>query len=113
MRIDDGPFSNGLPPTHPGEHLGDDLEAIEMSAEEFDRVLAVPPGTVSAIIEGRCDITAVLALRLSHYFGTSARVWMDMQNTYDLKVAMRKWGGEIEEKVQPRQIMIKNKDDSK
>ena len=72
-----------------------------MSAEEFDRVLAVPPGTISAIIEGRCDITAVLALRLSHYFGTSARVWMDMQNTYDLKVAMRKWGREIEEQVQP------------
>ncbi len=74
-----------------------------MSAEEFDKVLAVSTGTIAAIVEGRCDITAVLALRLSHYFGTSARVWMDMQNTYDLKVAMRKWGPEIEKQVQPRQ----------
>ena len=79
-----------------------------MSAEEFDRVLAVPSGTISAIIEGRSDITAVLALRLSHYFGTSARVWMDMQNTYDLKVAMRKWGREIKEQVQPKQRVSRN-----
>ena len=74
MRIDDGPFSNGLPPTHPGEHLGDDLEAMEMSAEEFDKVLALPTGTISAVVEGRCDITAVLALRfiaLLRYFSQS------------------------------------------
>lgn len=102
MRIDDGPFNNGLSPTHPGEHLSDDLEAMEMSAEDFDKVLAVPSGTIAAIVEGRSSINAVLALRLSHYFGTSARVWMDMQNTYDLKVAMRKWGSEIEKQVRPR-----------
>ena len=73
-----------------------------MSAEELDKLLAVPFGTIDAIVEGRSNINAVLALRLSHYFGTSARVWMDMQNTYDLKVAMRKWGPEIEKHVKPR-----------
>ena len=102
MRIDDGPFNNGLFPTHPGEHLSDDLEAMEMSAEDFDKILAVPPGTIAAIVKGRRDINPVLALRLSHYFGTSARVWMDMQNTYDLKVAMQEWGPEIEKQVKPR-----------
>jgi addiction module HigA family antidote len=94
MRIDDGPFSNGLPPTHPGEHLADDL----------DKSLAVPPGTISAILEARNGITPVLALRLSHYFGTSARLWMDLQNTYDLKVAIRRCGPEIEKYVQPRLV---------
>ena len=108
MRIDNSPFNNGLPPTHPGEHLADDLDIMEMSADDLDKSLAVPPGTIAAILEARNGITPVLALRLSHYFGTSARLWMDLQNTYDLKVAMRRCGPEIEKYVQPKRRVSRN-----
>ena len=103
MKIDDRPFKNGMPPIHPGEGLADDLEAMEMGPEEFDRALAIPSGTTAAILEGRRDIDAELALRLSHYFGTTARIWMDLQATHDLKVAERTWGPRILKEVQPRQ----------
>ena len=101
MRIDDGPFKDGMPPMHPGEFLADDLDEMEVSPEEFDAMLAVSPGTVAAIVEGRRDMDAEFALRLSHYFGTTARIWMDLQTLHDLKVAEKKVGPKILKEVQP------------
>ena len=95
MKIDDRAFKNGMPPIHPGESLADDLNEMEVSEIEMDDFLSVPRGTVAAIIEGRKDIDADFALRLSHFFGTTARFWMDLQNTYDLKIAEKKSGPHI------------------
>jgi addiction module HigA family antidote len=95
MKIDDRPFKNGMPPMHPGESLADDLNEMEISEIEMDDFLAVPRGTVAAIVEGRKDIDADFALRLSHFFGTTARFWMNLQNTYDLKIAEKKSGPHI------------------
>ncbi len=95
MKIDDGPFKDGMPPIHPGESLADDLNEIEVSEIEMDDFLSVPRGTVAAIVEGRKDIDGDFALRLSHFFGTTARFWMNLQNTYDLKIAEKKSGPHI------------------
>ena len=86
---------------HPGEFLADDLNEMEVTPQEFDVILAVPPGTVAAIVEGRRDIDAEFALRLSHYFGTTARIWMDLQSIHDLKVAEQKVGHKIIKDVKP------------
>jgi addiction module HigA family antidote len=102
MKIDDGPFKDGMPPMHPGGFLADDLSEMEVTSEEFDAMLAVPPGTVDAIIEGRRDMDAEFALRLSHYFGTTARIWMDMQTLHDLKVAEKRVGPNILKEVKPK-----------
>ena len=88
-------------PMHPGEFLADDLNEMEVTPQEFDALLAVPDGTVSALVEGRRDIDAEMALRLSHYFGTTARIWMDLQTIHDLKVAERKVGPKILKEVKP------------
>ena len=88
--------------------MADDLEAMKMSADDLDKALAVPPGTIAAILEARNGIIPVLALRLSHYFGPSARLWVDLQNTSDLKVAMQRRGPEIEKHVQPKQRVSRN-----
>ena len=101
MKIDDRPFKNGMPPIHPGESLADDLNEMEVAPQEFDALLAVPPGTVAAILEGRRDIDAELALRLSHYFGTTARIWMNLQVSYDLKMAEQEVGPKILKEVKP------------
>ena len=95
MKIDDRPFKNGMPPMHPGESLADDLNEMEISEIEMDDFLAVPRGTTAAIVQGRKDIDADYALRLSHFFGTTARFWMNLQATYDLKIAEKKSGPHI------------------
>ena len=104
MKIDDGKIIDGMPPMHPGEFLPDDLEAMEMTAEELDAALAVPAGAIAAVIAGHADIDADLALRLSHYLGTTARFWMNLQVTHDLKVAERDVGPEILRRVTPREV---------
>ena len=95
MKIDDRPFQNGMPPFHPGETLADELNELEISEIEMDDHLAVSLGTTAAIVEGRRHIDADYALRLSHFLGTAARFWMNLQITYDLKMAERKSGPHI------------------
>ena len=110
MKIDDGPFKDGMPPIHPGESLADDLNEMEVSEIEMDDFLSVPCGTVAAIIEGRRDIDADFALRLSRFFGTTARFWMNLQNTCDLKIAEKKSGPHILNHVKqllPRPIPVR------
>ncbi len=99
------PPKNGMAPIHPGEILAEDLEELGLTAEEFDKILAVTPGTVCAILEGRRSIDAEFALRLSRYLGAGARLWMNLQVSHDLKVAMRDMGHQIKQQVQPRPDM--------
>lgn len=93
---------DGLPPIHPGEILADELEAIGIRPEELDECLSVPAGTVSAILDEQRGIDAELALRLARYFGAGERLWMDLQSSYDLKIAEKKSGAAIAKQVQPR-----------
>jgi len=72
---------------HPGETLADELNELEITEIEMDDYLAVPRGTTAAVVEGRKDIDADYALRLSHFLGAAARFWMNLQVTYDLKIA--------------------------
>ena len=80
---------------HPGEHLAEELDALKMSAAELARNLAVPTNRVTAILHGRRAITGDTALRLAHFFGTSAEFWLNLQSLYDLRVAQAKAGQSI------------------
>jgi antitoxin HigA-1 len=79
-------------PIHPGEVLADDLEALDMSAAELSRRLKVPTNRVTEILNGQRAITADTALRLAHFFGTSAQFWLNLQNLYELRRAEEKVG---------------------
>ena len=105
MKIDDRPIKNGMPPIHPGEHLVEDLVEMGLSTGEFARALGVPESYLKAVFQCDEDITAELALRLSHYFGTTARLWMNLQVSYDLKVAEIQLGPRILKEVTPRPNM--------
>jgi addiction module HigA family antidote len=61
---------------HPGEVLADDLEALEMSAAELSRQIKVPTNRITAILKGQRAVTGDTALRLGHFFGTSAEFWL-------------------------------------
>lgn len=76
-----------LPAIHPGEQLQEELEALSMSAAELARRIDVPANRITQILRGERDITADTAMRLGHFFGTSAQFWMNLQSLYELRVA--------------------------
>src|ERR1700739_4618792 len=69
---------------HPGEHLAEELEALDLSAAELARKMNVPTNRVTQILNGTRSITGDTALRLAHFFGTSAQFWLNLQRLYDL-----------------------------
>jgi len=80
---------------HPGEHLAEELEALGMSAAELARQLKVPTNRVTGILNGQRAVTGDTALRLGHFFGTSAEFWLNLQSLYDLRLAEQKAGKSI------------------
>jgi antitoxin HigA-1 len=84
-----------LPAIHPGEHLAEELKALEMSAAELARKLDVPTNRVTQILNGTRSVTGDTALRLAHFFGTSAQFWLNLQSLYELRVARHKAGKSI------------------
>jgi addiction module HigA family antidote len=85
---------------HPGEHLAEELEALDMSAAELARKINVPTNRITQILNGTRAITGDTALRLAHFFRTSAQFWLNLQSLYDLRLAQEKVGKSI--KVLPR-----------
>ena len=86
-----------MPPTaiHPGEHLAHELKALGMSAAGLAREIDVPTNRVTAILNGRRTVTGDTALRLGHFFGTSAEYWLNLQSLYELCLARQKAGKSI------------------
>ena len=80
---------------HPGEHLAEELDVMNMSAAELARKLGVPTNRVTQILNGTRSITGDTALRLGHFFGTSAQFWLNLQSLYDLRLAQEKAGKSI------------------
>jgi addiction module HigA family antidote len=80
---------------HPGEHLAEELDTLTMSAAELARRLKVPTNRVTEILNGQRAITGDTALRLAHFFGTSAEFWLNLQSLYDLRIAEAKTGRSI------------------
>ena len=80
---------------HPGEHLAEELRALDMSAAELARRVGVPTNRVTQILNGTRSITGDTALRLGHFFGTSAQFWLNLQSLYDLRLAEQRAGESI------------------
>jgi len=90
-----------LDPIHPGEILLEEfLKPMGISINRLARDIAVPPGRISEIVNGKRSITADTALRLGKYFGVSPETWLDLQSDYDLRIAQRTIGPEIDQRVQ-------------
>lgn len=72
---------------HPGEILLEEfLKPMEISAYKLSKDTDIPQTRISQIIKGNRRITADTALRLSSYFGISAKFWLGLQNDYDIEV---------------------------
>jgi antitoxin HigA-1 len=80
---------------HPGEHLAEELKALGMSAAELARQMKVPTNRVTAILNGQRALTGDTALRLGHFFGTSAEFWLNLQSLSELRLAEKRVGKTI------------------
>jgi addiction module HigA family antidote len=86
---------NGLPAIHPGEFLREILEEREVSQAEFARMLGVSPMRISHIVKGGRPVTAEMALLFGRAFAQSPQYWLNLQSTYDLKLAERAIGSRL------------------
>lgn len=76
------------PNIHPGEILREEfLKPSGLEPESLARLLDIPPCRLIGIVEEQQAICADTAIRLSCYFGTSERFWLEQQMTYDLELA--------------------------
>jgi addiction module HigA family antidote len=91
-----------LPPVAPGEVLRDVLTDAGLSANALALQLRIPANRLTGILNGQRSITADTALRLGRYFGTSAKMWLNLQSLYDLERAEDKLAATIERDVLPR-----------
>ena len=80
---------------HPGEHLAEELSLIGVSAAQLARDLDVPTNRVTGILNGQRGVTADTAVRLGHWFGTSAEFWLNLQMLFELRSAQASIGDAV------------------
>ncbi len=92
-----------MKPIHPGEVLLEEfLEPMEISQYRLAKDISVPPRRINEIVHGRRSITADTALRLSRYFGTTERFWMNLRIRYDLEAEKARLKGRLAREVAVR-----------
>ena len=93
---------NGMRPVHPGEILLEEFMKPSdppINANMLAKALGVPPNRITAILKGQRGITGDTALRLSTFFNTSPEFWMNLQKTYELRLAEKALPGKIRKHI--------------
>jgi len=92
-----------MAPIHPGEILQEDfLIPMGISQYRLAKDISVPPRRINEIVHQKRAVSADTALRLSKYFGTSERFWLNIQAKFDLEVEKDKLGDRLENEVHTR-----------
>lgn len=95
-------MKKNLDPIHPGEILQEEfMKPAGISINRLARDIAVPPGRISEIVNGKRGISADTALRLGKYFSVSPETWLGLQADYDLRIARKTVGAEVEKRIHP------------
>jgi antitoxin HigA-1 len=97
--------TNKMRPIHPGEVLREEfLAPLGVNAHALAMELKVPAPRINDIVRERRSVTPDTALRLARYFGTTPQFWLNLQSSYDLKLAERESGAKIEREVPTRLV---------
>lgn len=92
------PGKNGMRPIHPGEVLREEyLSPLKLSNAALAKALRVTDARIDELVEERTGVTADVALRLARYFGGDAQSWLNLQRSYDLKIAETEIGSQLDE----------------
>ena len=97
---------NNMRPIHPGEIIKEEyLKPLSMSANALAVALRVPAPRINDVVRQKRGISIDTALRLARYFDTTAQFWMNLQISYDLKIARQNMP-EIEDEIIPLQTAL-------
>lgn len=89
-----------LPSVHPGEILLEEfMKPFDITQYRLSKDLSVHPRRINEIVHGKRSVTADTALRLSRYFSTSERFWLNLQIGYDLEVEKDRLGDRLDKEV--------------
>lgn len=100
---------NGMRPVHPGEILLEEfMKASEppINANTLARALKVPANRITAIIKGQRGITGDTAVRLATFFNTTPEFWMNLQKTYELRLAERTLPDKIRKHIEEKRDLL-------
>jgi antitoxin HigA-1 len=91
------PLVCGLAPMHPGELLREDvLPALGRPKTKIARLLGISRQTLYDILNEKQPITAQMALRIGKMCGNGADIWLNLQRTYDLRMAEAEIGDALD-----------------
>ena len=96
-------IKNGMRPIHPGEILLEEFlkpSDPSINANTLAKALEVPTNRITAIIKGQRGITGDTAVRLATFFNTTAEFWMNLQKTYELRLAERALSGRVKKHIE-------------
>lgn len=99
----------GMRPVHPGEVLLEEfMKPAEppINANMLARALEVPANRITAIIKGQRGVTGDTAVRLGAFFSTIAEFWMNLQKTYELRLAERALPGKVRKRIEEQRNLL-------
>ncbi len=97
-------MSKKLPPAHPGEILREEfMLPMGLTSHALAKALGVTPARINEIVRKRRGITADTALRLARYFETDAHSWLNLQQQYDVQIALDRAASDISQ-IKPRSV---------
>ena len=97
---------NNMRPIHPGEIIKKEyLEPLSMSVNALAIALRVPASRINDVVRQKRGVSIDTALRLARYFNTTAQFWLNLQNSYDLKMARQNMT-RIEDEIIPLQTAV-------
>ena len=100
---------NGMRSVHPGEILLEEfMKASDpaINANTLAKALKVPANRITAIIKGQRGITGDTAVRLAAFFNTTAEFWMNLQKTYELRLAEKALPNNIRKHIEERRSVV-------
>lgn len=96
-----------MSPVHPGEILLEEyLKPLDLSQYRLAKEIHVPPRRINEIVHGKRSVTADTALRLSAFFKTSERFWLNLQARHDLEVVKDHLGNHLTEEIVPHAGLV-------
>ncbi len=97
-------MTNKMRAIHPGEILKEEyLQPLDMSAHALAMAIRVPAPRVNDIVRQKRSISIDTALRLGRFFNTTPQFWLNLQNSYDLKIAQQEYA-KIEREIEPLEV---------
>jgi antitoxin HigA-1 len=97
---------NNMRPIHPGEIIKEEyLEPLSMSVSALAVALRVPASRINDVVRQKRGVSIDTALRLARYFNTTAQFWMNLQISYDLKIARQNMTN-IEDEIIPLKTAV-------